>query len=248
MPSSARPAGVPTGLRLAALVMTAGAFGGAPAVAAPPLPPHPVASPSPAPGALLFSPSTGSFETSLRRRLEDEARRQKLGFDMPFFVAPGDDPDPLEPERGRRVERTILRALRGAIDERLEDAARGSTSLAPLFQWIDGRDDGRPGRAGGVQAAPRPESAALSRADAPSSAAPQGVGDLTLRFRLDAHPRLLLGARLGAVSGRIEVPVLDREVRLSLERPLGEHGRASIRGGRSAEDGDWADLSLHFSF
>jgi len=241
------PAGVSAGLRIAALVMTAvPALSGVPAFAAPP--PAPLAAPILAPRGIAFAPSTGPFESALRRRLESEARRQKLGLDMPFIVAPGDDIEAVEPERGRRVERTILRALRGAIDERLEEAARGSASFAPLFRWIDGRDNGAPDRSAGPSAAPRPESATMFRTDAPPVPAPRGVGDFALRFRLDAHPRLLLGARLGAVNGRIEVPLLERELRLSLDRPIGGHGRASFRGGRSAERGDWADLALHFRF
>jgi len=247
MPLPARHAGLSMGSCIAALVMTAvPALCGAPALAAPP--PSAVATPTLAPRAIAFAPSTGAFESALRRRLETEGRRQKLGLDMPFIAAPGDDATALEPERGRRVERTILRALRGALDERLQVAARGSAGFAPLFRWIDGRDNGSPGWPAGPSAAPRLESAAMFRADASPAPASRGVGDFALRFRLDAHPRLLLGARLGTVNGRIEVPLLERELRLSLDRPVGDHGRASFRGGRSAERGDWADLALHFSF
>jgi len=243
----ARPAGVPAGL-LAALVATAvPILCGAPALAAPP-DRHATAPPTPAPRAVAFAPSAGPFESALLKRLEDEARRQRLGLDMPFIAGPGDDVEMLDPGSGRRVERAILRALRGTLDERLEEAARGSATFAPLFRWIDGRDGGAAGWPAGRSALPASESAAPFAAGAASVPAPRRVGDLALRLRLDAHPRLLFGARFGALDGRIEVPLLERELRLSLDRPIGGHGRASFRGGRSAERGDWADLALRFRF
>jgi hypothetical protein len=247
MPSPARPAGVSTGFRIAAVVMTAvPSLCGVAALAAPP--PRPAAAPILVPRVAAFAPSTSLFESTLRRRLENEARRQGVGLDMPFIAGPGDDVESLEPGSGRRVGRAILRALRGTLDERLEEAARGSATFAPLFRWIDGRDGGAPGLSSGAPAVTRLESAAPFRAGAPPEPAQRGLGDVALRFRLDAHPRLLLGARLGALSGRIEVPVLERELRLSLDRPIGGHGRASFRGGRSAERGEWADLALQFRF
>ena len=54
--------------------------------------------------------------------------------------------------------------------------------------------------------------------------------------------------RRGSLEGRLELPVLEREIRLSLDRPLGERGRASLRGGHSEDRGGWADLAIRFSF
>jgi hypothetical protein len=204
--------------------------------------------------SVAFQASPGILEQTLRRRLEQEARKQRLALDMPFAGRPGveiDDPDPSD---GRRVERTILRALRRTLDERLEEAARSSSALAPFFRWIDRRDAGVPSWSTTDAAVPHLESAA-ALASTPAAAGPLEtgpasgrVGDLSLRFRLDAHPRLVVGGRLGALTGRIEVPLLERELRLSLDRPVGAHGRASFRGGHAADRGSWADLALHFRF
>ncbi len=67
-------------------------------------------------------------------------------------------------------------------------------------------------------------------------------------MRVDAHPRVELRARAGTLTGLIEVPLLEHEIRFGLEEPLGRFGKAAIRGGRSADQGDWADLVLGIRF
>ena len=78
-------------------------------------------------------------------------------------------------------------------------------------------------------------------------AAPAGLrGDFGLR--LDAHPALLLRAQYRKVRGRIELPVLNDPIRLSLEAPLGARGRAVLASGLPRDGQGWATLTFNFGF
>jgi len=205
----------------------------------------PEASPALMPRPGMRPEGVSAFDLSLRSRLEVEARRQRLGSLLPPSSSPLDDGED-GAETGRRVEKAVLRALRGALDDRITTAARSSATFAGLFRFIDTWDGAAPearagttGAVGGVAADAGAE---------PARAGASRLEDLSFRIRLDAHPRVLMGARLGRLSGRLEVPLLEREVRMSLDHPIGLHGRGALRAGVSAERGDWADLSLAFRF
>jgi hypothetical protein len=184
-------------------------------------------------------------DRSFPLRLDDRLRREALRF--PDLAA-----SPMEPlaaweaepdegtraERGRRVERLIVRALRGALDDHLTDRARESGALPGLFRLLDGRNQA-PGAAPGGEAL-RSLPGAPDGRDRSFRA--------TFHLRLDAHPRLQWRARMGAVTGSIEVPVIDPELRVGLERPLGSFGRAALQGGLSDARGGWASVALSFGF
>ena len=176
-------------------------------------------------------------------RLDDRMRREARRF--PDLAAPREDPlaaweaEPDEgtrAERGRRVERLIVRALRGALDDHLTASARESGALPGLFRLLDARDQAPDGGGDLLSGSPgaRDEGAPSFRT--------------TFRLRLDAHPRLQWRARMGAVTGSIEVPVIDPELRFGLERPLGTFGRAALQGGLSDDRGGWASVALSFGF
>jgi hypothetical protein len=182
----------------------------------------------------------GGFEATLRSHLLREGRRQRI--DQPLLPATpflfGDAIDDMTAADGsRRAGRTILRSLRGALDDHLETAARESGSLTGLFRFLDARG-----------ATPPVPSAASGDAIGAVPAAPAAGAEFGFRFRLDAHPRLVLGGRIGRLEGRLEVPVLDREIRMTVEHPIGGLGGAALRGGHSEDRGSWADLSLALRF
>ncbi|HET8946425.1 MAG TPA: hypothetical protein VFQ07_05540 [Candidatus Polarisedimenticolia bacterium] len=188
-----------------------------------------------------WSARTGSFDLRLDDRLRREARR------FPDLTGPRIEPGPIAPaeaddgtraERGRRVERLLMRAIRGALDDQISERARESGSLSGLFRLIDARDDAKTETAGG---------SARRGADAGAAVTPDPPAT-SFRLRLDAHPRLQWRAHLGAFTGSVEVPVLDPELRFGLERPLGSSGRAALSGGHSSDRGGWASLALNFSF
>jgi hypothetical protein len=206
---------------------------------------------------LDWSGRSGSFDMKLDDRLRREARR------FPDLTAPREQAGPeadSEPDEGtraavgRRVERLLTRALRGAIDDHLSERARESGALSGLFRFFDGRDDGReeagrfPSRPSAAPLPPGAGGAPAAAGAGPDGAAPPSSFRTVFRLRLDAHPRLQLRARMGPVTGSVEVPVLDPELRFGLERPLGSRGRAALQGGHSGDRGGWASLALNFSF
>jgi hypothetical protein len=247
-----RAVGASPGLRFfAALVVSAAPLCAAPALAAPPE--RPASVPIATPRLVAFAPSPGLIEETLRKRLEREARRHGLGPGVPFMAGPGDEVEPSATDGSRRVERAFLRALRGTLDERLEEAARDSAVFAPLFRWIDRRTGGAPESSpdldvARMESAPSFAASTVSAGAVVSDAQRRGPGDVTLRLRLDAHPRVVLGTRFGALTGRVELPLLEAAPRVSLEHPVGDHGWATFHGGHSADRGAWADLSLQFRF
>jgi hypothetical protein len=179
---------------------------------------------------------------SLPVRLDERLRREALRFTdlsapaaspLPGVAAEEDEEG--RAARSRRVERLLTRAVRGALDDHLTEMARSSPAFERLFRVIDARD-GDPMRGSGTFPAPQGAREPANRFDA------------DVRLRIDAHPRLQMRARLGAITGSIEIPVLDPEVRLGLERPLGARGRAALQGGWSDGRGEWASVALSFSF
>ncbi|HUD73239.1 MAG TPA: hypothetical protein VMQ62_14870, partial [Dongiaceae bacterium] len=118
-------------------------------------------------------------------------------------------------------------------------AARQSGSFAGLFRVLDAR---------GAATAPAAAAGTAIGTLAAAPATPAAGADFGFRFRIDAHPRLVLGGRVGKLEGRLEVPVLDREIRMTVEHPIGGLGGAALRGGHSDDRGSWADLSISLRF
>lgn len=188
-----------------------------------------------------WSTRIGSFDLRLDDRLRREARR------FPDLTGPRVETGPIAPaeaddgtraERGRRVERLLTRAIRGALDDQISERARESGALSGLFRLLDGRDEARTETAAGSGRL----AAGAGTATAPEPSA------MSFRVRLDAHPRLQWRTRVGAFTGSVEVPVLDPELRFGLEHPIGSAGRAALSGGHSSDRGGWASLALNFSF
>ena len=195
----------------------------------------------PAASAQAPDPSP-SFES----RLDREARRRGA------FSLAALDPDDDVAARGRSesAEKIFTRALRGLVDDQAESLARGLPGFGDALRWLDGFGVHAAGRAPSPAPAPRAEDLAGFGAGYGASAAPERPApfDASLRMRVDAHPRVELRARAGTLTGVIEVPLLEHDVRFGLEQPLGRFGKAAIRGGRSADQGDWADLVVGIRF
>ena len=185
--------------------------------------------------------ATPSFES----RLDREARRRGA-----FSLAALDpDDDVAARGRSRSAEKIFTRALRGLLDDQAESLARGMPGFGDTLRWLDGFGMHASGGASPA-AAPRAEDLARFGAGPGATAAPDRPApfDASLRMRIDAHPRVELRARAGTLTGVIEVPLLEHDVRFGLEQPLGRFGKAAIRGGRSADQGDWADLVVGLRF
>lgn len=205
-------------LSLSSLAVSAVLADGTPSTVSPAVP-GPAGS-RPRPWTEIAPPSFGEKFTQLLQR---EAKKH---MDLAFVPPPSASPVP-DPLSGSdpRVQRILTRALRGAFDEQLE----ALTERAPFTSFLHrgSPDADTPGTA--AAATPKPF-------------------DASLGMRLDAHPRLQLRTTFGGFSGTVEVPVLDPELRVGVERSLGPAGRASLRAGTGGGRGDWAALSFSFGF
>lgn len=176
------------------------------------------------------------------KRMMREARREVSRVTEPPPI-PGEVGAVEEPElaevRARQAERIFRRSVRGALGDQIEPLLRS----LPAFERLLGARD--LSIAAGASAGPLALGAAPSGT---AGSAPAGAVSGSIGFRLDAHPRLLIRGRLYGARGVLELPVLDREIRLSIDQPLGARGAAMLRGGLSRERGEWVTLSINLSF
>jgi hypothetical protein len=172
------------------------------------------------------------------KRMLREARRETARASEPLPV-PGMLEDPEDAGfRSRQAERILRRSVRGALGDRLEPLLRSVPGLEALMKPRDMSIAGSPpGALDGGSALP-----------GSAAAGARSVASGSVGFRLDAHPRLMLRGRLFQARGVLEVPVLDRELRLSIDQPLGRLGSASLKGGLSPDRGDWVSLSINLRF
>jgi len=145
--------------------------------------------------------------------------------------------------RNAEASRVVTRSLHRALDDELDRLARTSLGLGPSLDFLQGVSLRRL-RAG------RSDRAAEATAEHPQSAGaerPEGLrGDLGLR--LDAHPALVVRARFRGLRGLIELPARNEPARLSLESPVGAHGRAVLSAGRPRDGLGWTTLTFNFRF
>jgi hypothetical protein len=189
--------------------------------------------------------SPTGFSARLMSRMSLEARRyrrdnvsESTGF---LRNDSGADLDSIaEARRNTEASRVITRSFHRALDEELERAARTTLGLGPTLDFLRGVSLRGP-RSG--------QSARADTAGAPGSAAQRNEGlrgDIGLR--LDAHPALVLRARLGSLRGRIELPALDEPARLTVESPVGLRGRAVLSAAQPRDGQGSTTLTFNFWF
>jgi hypothetical protein len=189
------------------------------------------------PGAAVRRLPGAGFPDRLLARMEREASRfrRESRFDVAAAIDPEDSFG--EDLRAREAERIITRAFDHAIDDQLELLARNGLGLGGVLDWLD--DLGRPRSPAARSAA----AAAAGGGPAPARRADAGVG-----LRIGAHPRVVLRGEALGLKGRIEVPLRDEPLRLSIERSFGARGRAVLSGGLDRDGQDWAILALNLRF
>ena len=170
------------------------------------------------------------------KRMMREARREFGRASQPVPMEESSDDLETTEARSRQAERILKRSVRGVIGDRLEPLLR---SLPAFESLLKPRDLS----IAGAEREPPPVAGA-----GPSTAPPASAVSGSLGFRLDAHPRLLFRGRFHDVRGVLELPLLDREIRLSVDRPIGSLGTATLRGGVSGERGEWVTVSIDLRF
>lgn len=198
-------------------------------------------------GETLRGLSSPGLSERLIAGMQREARRYRFESLHAGGVIPDIDDSSIEEQRARQAQRIISRGFKRTLDDRLEEVARGTPGLAQVLQSLDnlvrfraGTGGARAPEAGPCGAGGGATGNCGARADRPPGA--------SLGLKLDAHPRIILSARFLGTTGRIEVPILDRSVRLAFDHALGARGRAVLAGGWSPEGQDWATLNFGLRF
>ncbi len=151
-----------------------------------------------------------------------------------------------EEQRAYQAERVLTRAFDKTMTSYLEEVARTSLGLGPLLDWADGARSPqlRFGRSG--RTAPEAGDPPGAGQVAPPAESRVGIGG---GFKVDAHPRLVLRPRFFGVRARIEVPVRDEPLRLSVTRSFGRRAHAALSASIDDEPAEnWTALHLAFSF
>ena len=146
----------------------------------------------------------------------------------------------LEQLRSAHVERILTKAFDKAVDMRLERFARTTAGLGEAWTWVEnlGRRTrsatgfGSSGLQDGIGAAPsRPRMTG-------------GIG-----FKVAAHPRVILHTELFKIRGRIDIPLRNEPMTITVERELGARAYIALTSGLSRGDtDDWVNLSLRLGF
>jgi hypothetical protein len=188
-----------------------------------------------------------TFGEKLTQHLEREAKgHMDLAAVPPPSATPGTEATastPIDGGSDRRVQRILTRALRGVLNEEL-----ATLTLSAPFATFLRRGAGREEVAATATPDLAPDRTIPGASPGPADDPAARRFDASFGVRLDAHPRLQLRTRFGSFSGVVEVPVLDPELRLGLEHPMGPAGRAQLRAGAGGDRGDWASLDFAFGF
>jgi len=158
-----------------------------------------------------------------------------------LFAAPG----PFDPgetatdeQRAAGAERIITRALNRTFHDHLEELARTTLGLDPVWIWLEDFGDGSRNPAVAAEEPPTRPAMGTDRDSARGS----------IGLRVDAHPRLMLRGTFHGMRARLEIPMRNEPIRLSLTRRVGSFGQAALSAGRSPDGDDWASLGLRLRF
>jgi len=149
-----------------------------------------------------------------------------------------------EATRSAAASRVISRSSHRALGDELDRVARAAPGLGAALDLLQDLSlrRARTGASDGESSSPRQG----PHGPGPRDVSPRPRGDVGVR--LDAHPALLFRARFGTLSARIDLPVRNEPVRLTLESPLGHRGRAVLCSGLQRDGQGWGTLTFSFGF
>lgn len=187
------------------------------------------------------------FSGRLMARMRREALRYRRQNVSDVTAAVSDrvfedlDSQALE-RRSHEASRIVTRSVKRALDVEIERLARTSLGLGRTIDLLGGLSS-RGARPQSPAGQVSPVGTSPSAAGASEGGWHGGVG-----IRLDAHPALLMRADARRFAGRLEIPVRDEPIRLSVECPVGPMGRAVLSSGMPRDGQGWATVMLNFSF
>jgi len=187
--------------------------------------------------------SAQGFSGRLMARMRREALRYRRQNVSDVTAAVSDrvfedlDSEALE-RRSHEASRIVTRSVKRVLDVEIMRLARTSLGLGRTLDLLGSL----------ASRGMRPQSPAGQRKSPSPAGAPEGGWRGGLGIRLDAHPALLMRADSRLFAGRLEVPVRDEPIRLSVECPVGPKGRAVLSSGMPRDGQGWATVMLNFSF
>lgn len=188
------------------------------------------------------------FSGRLMARMRREALRYRRQNFSDAAAAPGRAFEDLDTEalerRSHEASRIVTRAVRRALDVEIERVARTSLGLGPTIDLLGHLASRGPRSRPPAGNASSPAAGGLSAAS--GGAAGRWRGGIGMR--LDAHPALVMRTDSPRFAGRLELPVRNEPIRLSLECPVGPRGRAVLSSGLPRDGQGWATATLSFSF
>lgn len=193
----------------------------------------------------LRSNSTSGFSDLLMERMHREIDRiDKRHRDDLTRVTPawaGHEDSGMEQLRAMYAERIITKAFDKAVDLRLEQFARTTLGLGEAWTWAENL--GRRTRAATAFGRTNRQESPVDHAPPPRFTA--GFG-----FKVAAHPRMILHTELFKIRGRIDIPLRNEPVMISIERELGAHANVMLSSSLSRRDSDerWVNLSVRLGF
>jgi len=184
-------------------------------------------------------------------RLMARMRREALRYRRQNFsaaAAPGRAFEDLDTEalerRSHEASRIVTRAVRRALDVEIERVARTSLGLGPTIDLL-----GHLASRGPRSRPPAGNASSQAAGDLPAaSGGAAGRWRGGIGMRLDAHPALVMRTDSLRFAGRLELPVRNEPIRLSLECPVGPRGRAVLSSGLPRDGRGWATATISFSF
>ncbi len=199
------------------------------------------------PGAILAGPfqfserAAQGLPQDLLGRMEREASRYCATHPSDLMETSSHVDTVAEERRARDAERIVMRAVNRTLESQLDLLSRATPGVRAAVAWLEGFGQSRDREVGReIDHGPSPEIA---------GGAPD-ASRFTARFgvRLDAHPRLVLSSRLARFQGRLEVPLLNEPLRLTIERSFGARNRAVLTSALERDGRGWAALGLSLSF
>ena len=189
--------------------------------------------------------SASGFSDLLMERMNREINRLEkrdrddLGRVIPAWA--GMEDNRMEQLRAHHAERILTKAFDKALDLQLEQFARTTAGLGGAWDWVENLGQ-RTRSATAFNSAGRQGARNDGQSLPPRFTA--GIG-----FKVAAHPRVILHTELFKIRGRVDIPLRNEPIMVTVERQVGSRTHLRLTSGLSRDNSDdWVNLSLRLGF